>query len=190
MLNKRLQQALEGLNGVVMIDVDDFINGCWTKECVEYWILHELGEVAQRVGIPIFIDRGRGLLGDYEATNKDDLTQKWIHIPRFNYDTSAKIIERTLGVPREETFLGFGGTYSESCVRKFLWALCDEKVIPEVQSDCPIKPLTENPIDRQFAKGKLLYELTENRYTSLFFDTTIRQPLEAQCEERSGEMYR
>src|SRR3989338_8133856 len=146
MLQERLQQALEGLNGLVMIDVDDAIGGCWEEVCPPYWILHELGETATRLGIPLFIDKRRGLLEDYEAIRKDDLTKRLVHIPRESYERTADVIERTLHIPRSQTSLGFAGTYAESCVRKFLWALCEERVIPDVQIDCPIVPLTENPI--------------------------------------------
>lgn len=186
MLQEKLKQAIEGLNGVVMIDIDDAIHGCWDKHCPEYWILYELGEVAQKLGIPLFIDKGRGLLGDYGAISKDDLTKNWVHIPRFSYENSADATERTLGIPRNQTSLGFAGTYAESCVRKFLWALCEERVIPDVQIDCRITPLTEKQIAGLFKRGKLIYELTDNRYASLFFDQNVLGPLEAQCEERFG----
>ena len=130
MLHERLQLALEGLHGVLLIDIDDYFAGLWDRTCVEYQILQAFGKTAEDMGVPVFIDKNRGILEDYEAIGKEDLTRNWVHIPRFNYERAAAVIERTLGIPREQTYLGFAGTYAESCVRTFLWALCEEKIIP------------------------------------------------------------
>ena len=169
MPQEQLKAVIDGLDGVVLIDMDDhFGPNCWMKTCSEYWILYELGQVAREMAIPLFIDKGREDLTDQQALNKDDLTENWIHIPRFDYQGTAEVIERTLELPRDQILLGFAGTYAESCVRKFLWALCNEKVIPEVPVDELTTRATEKPIDQQFKKGKLLYELTENKHASFF----------------------
>ena len=173
MLPERLRPVIEGLNGIVMIDIDDAIPGCWNNNYRAYWVLKELSEVASSSGIHLFIDKGRGLLEDNQAISKDELTADWTHIPRGDYQRAATTIEKKVGILREQTTLGFAGTYAESCVRKFLWALCEERIIPNVPIDCPIIPLTEKPIPRQFKRGKLLYELTDNRYASLFLDSTM-----------------
>ena len=189
MLHERLQEILEGLNGVVLIDIDDAFMGIWDRQCPDYLLLEVLGKVAKAKGIPIFIDKnldGIGGMEDYERRGKEDLTADWVDINRCNYERAAEGIERTLRIPREQTFLGFGGTYADACVRRFLYALCEEKIIPEVQRDSQIVPLTENPIARPFQRGKLLYELTDNRSASLFFDRTIVGPLEEECRKRFG----
>ncbi len=109
------------------------------------------------------------MLEDKEFTNKLELTSGWVHITRFDYERTAEIIENSIGIIREDVYLGFAGTYSESCVKKYLLSLCKDKIIPEVKRDYLIN-LDIKSINNKFGKGKLIYELTENPYVSLLFE--------------------
>ena len=97
MLQERLQSVIEGLSGIVVIDIDDGIPGYWNNNYRAYWVLKELGEVASSLGIHLFIDKGRSLLEDDEAISKQELTANWTHISRGDYQRAATTIEKKWG---------------------------------------------------------------------------------------------
>lgn len=171
MLEEKIQNALQGIDGLIVVDIEDYFPCAWSPRTHEYHVLTILRDIAHKMKMPIFLDKGTGNLDDRERIARYELAQSWVWIPRFDYEASARIIERTIQKPRNEIYLGFGGTYAESCVRKFLWALCEERIIPDVPLDCPIVPLAEKPIAQQFKKGRLIYELTENRYASVLYNS-------------------
>lgn len=176
MINEEIEQAIEGLDGVVLVDIDDRFFP-WSKAYDEYWMFLKLREVCETKAIPVFFNKTR-YTGDGLFESYLSLTEGWREFHHLcsaeSYETAAAIIEREISKPREETTLGFGGTLADSCVRIALYNMCEETMPPRGDS---WQSKTRKDINRKFKKGKLLYELTEDTKRSFLYSTPVRAEL-------------
>ena len=183
-LKSDIRELISPLDGIVLVDAEDGGLDCFIKSNKSYWVIAALDEVAAELGKPIFMRKTHMNPSDEARMNMldyfwDGRPNPWIPIDRFDDESDAVTIERYLGKPREEIYLGFGGALSESCVKTKLLALCSEVEIPDVQRDTEIQ-WNIDKIGLPFGRGLLLYEFTENKYVG--FSNSLR--FNAVLEER------
>ena len=129
--------------------------------------MNALKEVAAEYGVPVFLDKRVDIWNDRQIDNMLDISRDWIDIRRFDNEEIARTIQYHLRLARKETTLGFGGTFADSCVKRMMEDLTDKWTV---------KPGTNHFnyegewIQKKFARGRLLYELTEERPESIFYN--------------------
>lgn len=177
MIEPIIESALKEIDAIIVIDPEDGLGNCWSKQGTNYYVFKELSDIANQKGIKIFSNKSRGLIiRDSDYINMLDLTKEWSNIKEFKYEKIAEKIDSSVKKPRDEITLGFLGTFSISCVRRHLYAMCDEK-IESLDFKKRWVNMGNDSISKKFKKGILLYELTEDVDKSIFTNNTIRNYL-------------
>ena len=168
-LKQRIASAISDIDGLVLVDPNDGLNP-WVKSSADYWVMYALKEVAAEYGVSVFLDKRVDVWNDRQMNNMLDLSRDWIDIRRFDDEATARTIQYHLKLPRAGTTLGFGGTLADSCVKRMMENLTEEWAVKPGTHHFNYK---EDWIQKKFAKGRLLYELTEQQPDSLCFNEEV-----------------